>query len=152
MKKSELRVIRKDDKIIIRKAVDALTIIVMILPVIIFLLVAIFSNNDSQYAWILLAIFVGYDIFLLVDLIFCKIVIDICKRELCVCDLYPEKCHWEDIQSFKTFYKSGDYESGDIYKFLVVLKSDHIIDFRTSGSAQSQELVDLLQSTISLDK
>lgn len=147
MKKSELRVIRKDDKIIIRKAVDTLTIIVMILPVIVFLLVAIFSNNDSQYAWILLAIFVGYDIFQLVDLIFCKIVIDICKRELCVCDLYPEKCHWDDIQSFKTFYKSGD-ESGGIYKFLVVLKSDHIIDFRTSGSAQSQELVDLLQSIV----
>lgn len=147
MKKSEIKITHKVDKIIIRKPIGIIAHIIMSLIASILLLFCVFSKDDSNADLLVFLFFAIFYIANILDSLICKIIIDISEKKLCVCDWFAERCNWCDIEEFKTFSKS-DGDGGTICKLFIVLKSGHIIDFRTNSSTQSQELVELLQSIV----
>ena len=148
MKKSTLTVIRKNNKLIIKKNIDAMTCIIYVIMLICIMafLLTLEIAGDIQFFWLGCFFFIGSSFIVFFRDFWGKLVIDTEARMLFVYDWCKESYSLDEIKEVKSFFKESDSDGGsDTNKLVIVMKDHQIAELHTTSQKQSKELVTLLQ-------
>ena len=151
MKKSQIKILHKDNKIVIKKKLSIFGLVVHT-AVIAFSIAIAFSSTDlwdDPLFWICYVIGVYLINFpLLVSTMLGKIVLCPNTKEICIYNLRKEKYTFDEITDIKIIYDSSDPEGGNLddCKLVIVLKDGHKAELYTSSKEQSEEIKEYIEN------
>ena len=151
MKKRELRIIRNDDLIVIKKKLDGYSCVIfaMVAASGIALPIVFESITKIWWFWVIYALCMGYNLCMFLFQFLGKIVVDLSKREISICNIYPERHPFNDVKEIKSFFEAGDSDGGmDKNKVVFVFYNGQRSEIHTTSKAQSEELIEILRSVL----
>ena len=154
MTKGRLRIIRKENRCIIRKRVEIVSCIVFaIMAVFGLCFPAVFDELKNITAFcIFYAIWLLICFSILISVHLGKIVIDSDKREISIHNFCRETYRFDQVRELKAFFKDGGPEGRDEHKVLLIFHGGHQADFETAGREQTAALIALLRPIIFADE
>lgn len=151
MRKSNLNIIRNDNKITIKKKPEVAHCVIFAMIFLAGILLPIIWEElrDIELFWVVYAFCMLTNIATFASVFFGKIVVDSDKREINIYNLCRKTYRFDDVKELKSFFEEGDSDGGmDTHKVLFIFTNGHKSELRTISKEQTQELIEILKSII----
>ena len=155
MKKSRLNIIQSENKAVIKKKPDIEQCVIFAAVFLVGVLFPVIFERarDIPLFWGLYAICMLINIAIFTSIFFGKVVVDSEKREINIYNLCRETYRFDELKELKSFFQEGDSDGGmDTHKVLFIFTNGHKSEIQTAGKEQTQELIDVLNGVIFLQK
>lgn len=155
MRKSNLNIIRNDNKITIKKKPEVAHCVIFAMVFLAGILLPIIFEEirDIPLFWGVYAICMLTNIATFTSTFFGKVVVDSEKREINIYNLCRETYRFDELKELKSFFEEGDSDGGiDTHKVLFIFTNGHKSELRTTSKEQTKELIDVLNGVIFLSE
>ena len=155
MRKSNLNIIRNDNKITIKKKPEVAHCVIFAMVFLAGILLPIIWEElrDIPLFWVVYAFCMLTNISKFILVFFGKIVVDSDKREINIYNLCREIYRFDELKELKSFFEEGDSDGGmDTHKVLFVFTNGYKSEIQTTSKEQTQELIDVLNGVIFLSE
>ena len=151
MKKSKLRIITEEGRITIKKKVDLGTCIIFAVVFLCGVLLPLLFEGVREVPifWVVYTLCMLGNVFSFSRLLLGKIVIDSAQKELSIHHFRKATYRFDAITDIKSYFKVGDPDGGmDEHKIVFTFSNGRKSELRTTSTAQTEELVELVSSIV----
>ena len=151
MKKSQIKILHTDNKIVIKKNLTVVDLVAHTVTIAISIAIPFISTDWWDEPWFWICYVIGaffFNFSLLASTTLGKIVLCPNTKEICIYNLCKEKYTFDEITDIKIIYDSSDPEGGNLddCKLVILLEDGHKAELYTSSKVQSEEIKEYIEN------